>query len=206
MTFITLGLISWQQQSSVSLLRQFLWISMKTQATEHCPKCLEVLPLRSNEGYVMNNAWVLIESKLKQSWGQTVVGIDTESVRVSLARKTDWGRAGDVKEKKEKSESIILKLNSERESVWVSTRARETEPWQSEGREFRPLFPDNGHSFPGLTHGLNLLHSQLMPTTWARCCMFLWWEIACKEFVLLLFHNPSLTSGANFLKMTGQQI
>ena len=86
--------------------------------------------------------------------------------------------------------------------VQESAGVHETEP-----RQFRPLFPDNGNYFPGLTHGPNLLHSQLMLTTRARRCMFLWREIACKRVLCFtFFRNPSLTGGANFLKMTGQQI
>lgn len=75
---------------------------------------------------------------------------------------------------------------------------------QSEEREFQPPFPD-GNYYPGLTRDLNLLHSRLMLSTRVRRRMLLWWEIACKE-LCFIFHNPSLSSGAHFLKMTGQQI
>ena len=144
---------------------------------------MEVLLQRTDDRYAVSTSWCLTESKLNESWGRTVVSIDTESIQVSLAgRQTEaerkicwWKKQKEKKEGKELSWAV-------RGMIQESTGVHETELQQ-----FRPLFPDNGNYFPGLTHGPNLLHSQLMLTTRARRCMFLWREIACKRVLCFTF-------------------
>lgn len=72
--------------------------------------------MRADEGRVASEAWALTQRDLEQSQVKTLLSSDTESIQVSLARKTDQGRVEDMfKGKEEKREGVWSELKSWRD-------------------------------------------------------------------------------------------